>query len=138
MEYYNASKYGSRKCSCNCGHTHDSKKEAERCDELHILLDADEISDLKIQKSYLIIPVIHKTLDTGSVYKKGVRKGQKRYKQVTDERATYYIADFVYFDTKLNKTVIEDTKGMRTKEYILKRKLMKQQYCNDDTIFIET
>lgn len=138
MDYYPFSKYGARKCSCNCGHTHDSRKEAERCDELHILLAAGEISDLKIQESYLIIPAIYKTVDTGSVYKKGNRKGQKRFKQVTDEKAAYYIADFVYFDTRLNRTVIEDTKGMKTKEYILKRKLMKQQYCNDDTIFIET
>lgn len=134
----NYSKYGAGKTVCYHGHTHDSRKEAERCNELHILLLSGEIRDLKLQKRYLIIPAIHKTLDTGSVYKKGVRKGQKRYKQVTDERATYYIADFVYFDTKLNKTVIEDTKGMRTKEYILKRKLMKQQYCNDNMIFIET
>ena len=39
------------------------------------------------------------------------------------ERACTYIADFVYFDEKGN-LVVEDTKGMRTDTYIIKRKLM--------------
>lgn len=39
------------------------------------------------------------------------------------ERACKYIADFVYTDANGNK-VVEDTKGYRTKEYIIKRKLM--------------
>ena len=33
-----------------------------------------------------------------------------------------YIADFVY--KKNGETIVEDTKGVRTKEYIVKRKLM--------------
>lgn len=132
------SKYGAGKTVCCHGHKHDSRKEAERCDELYILLLAGEIKDLKLQERYLIIPALYKTIDTGRVYLNGRKKGQKRFKQVTEEQAAYYIADFVYFDTKLNRTVIEDTKGMRTKEYILKRKLMKQQYCDENTIFLET
>ena len=40
------------------------------------------------------------------------------------ERAVTYIADFVYTDVKTGEKVVEDTKGMRTKEYILKRKMM--------------
>ena len=39
------------------------------------------------------------------------------------ERAVSYKADFVYSDADGN-TVVEDTKGIRTKEYIIKRKLM--------------
>ena len=38
------------------------------------------------------------------------------------ERAAHYIADFVYMED--GKKVVEDTKGFRTKDYILKRKLM--------------
>lgn len=34
------------------------------------------------------------------------------------------IADFVYTDNASGQTVVEDTKGVRTKEYIIKRKLM--------------
>ncbi|MFX7845371.1 hypothetical protein ABTK14_24240 [Acinetobacter baumannii] len=37
------------------------------------------------------------------------------------------MADFVYKDANGN-TVVEDTKGVRTKEYILKRKLMLRVY----------
>ena len=39
------------------------------------------------------------------------------------EREVAYIADFVYTDSDGN-TVVEDTKGFRTPEYIIKRKLM--------------
>jgi hypothetical protein len=38
------------------------------------------------------------------------------------ERRCVYVADFVY--TEDGKKVVEDTKGMRTKEYVIKRKLM--------------
>ena len=40
------------------------------------------------------------------------------------ERACSYIADFVYTDCKTGQTIVEDTKGMRTREYVIKRKLM--------------
>lgn len=40
------------------------------------------------------------------------------------EREVKYIADFTYRTRKDYKLVVEDTKGMKTKEYILKRKLM--------------
>lgn len=42
------------------------------------------------------------------------------------ERKCSYIADFVYWDGF--EMVVEDTKGMRTKEYIIKRKLMLYKY----------
>lgn len=38
-----------------------------------------------------------------------------------------YVADFVYKDEN-GEEVVEDVKGMRTKEYIIKRKLMLWQY----------
>jgi hypothetical protein len=40
------------------------------------------------------------------------------------ERECSYKADFVYFDIEANKTIVEDTKGFRTPEYKIKRKLM--------------
>ena len=40
------------------------------------------------------------------------------------ERPCTYVADFVYKEG--GKTVVEDTKGFRTKDYIIKRKLMLQ------------
>ena len=43
-------------------------------------------------------------------------------KNKTVERPVTYIADFVYFED--GKKVVEDTKGLKTREYIIKRKLM--------------
>jgi hypothetical protein len=43
------------------------------------------------------------------------------------ERPVKYVADFVY-TTEDGLQVVEDTKGVRTKEYIIKRKLMLWQY----------
>ena len=43
------------------------------------------------------------------------------------ERECSYIADFVYTDRDGN-TVVEDTKGVRTKEYVIKRKLMLERF----------
>lgn len=60
----------------------------------------------------------------------------QRFQNMPNERAVTYIADFVYIENGL--TVIEDTKGMKTKDYIIKRKLVKQKYCTDGkTIFRE-
>lgn len=96
-------KYHSKKTTLN-GIKFDSKKEARRYAELRLLEKAGVITDLKLQVKFEIIP-----------------------KQET-ERAAHYIADFVYFEN--GKTIIEDTKGFKTPEYILKRKLMKLKYPN--------
>jgi len=42
------------------------------------------------------------------------------------ERACFYIADFVYSQDR--KVIVEDTKGFKTKDYIIKRKLMLHKY----------
>ena len=96
------SKYHSRKITVG-GETFDSKKEYNRWTELALLQRAGQISDLKRQVKFELIPS----------QKIGGR---------TAERACAYIADFVYTDN--GKTVVEDTKGFKTKEYIIKRKLM--------------
>ena len=113
-------KLHARKTFCAQGHLHDSKLEALRCNELNLLAAAGRIKDLRIQEAYLLIPPM-------------------KYGGPTEnERKCEYIADFVYFDNDLEKTVIEDSKGHRTPEYIIKRKLVKQLYCNEDTVFIES
>lgn len=110
-------KYGAKKAVCCQGHTHDSKAESYRCDLLHLKQRKGLISDLRVQVKYLLIPA-------------------QRFQNMPNERAVTYIADFVYIENGL--TVIEDTKGMKTKDYIIKRKLVKQKYCTDGkTIFRE-
>lgn len=97
-------KYKNRKIVVD-GEKFDSMKELGRWQELRLLQMVNGITDLCRQKEFILIPA-QKDPETGR----------------TLERACKYIADFVY--TENGKTVVEDTKGIRTKEYIIKRKLM--------------
>lgn len=101
-------KYHNRKTIVN-GHTFDSKKEANRYSELLLLERAGAIHDLRTQVKYVLIPS-QRSKETGKVV----------------ERECSYKADFVY--TEGGETVVEDVKGFRTKEYIIKRKLMLHVY----------
>jgi len=51
----------------------------------------------------------------------GVKGGVKKGKVI--EKECSYIADFVYNDED-GDLIVEDTKGIKTKDYIIKRKLM--------------
>lgn len=111
-------KYKSKKVIVN-GITFDSKKEAKRYSELLLLEKAGAISDLKRQVKYILIPAQREF--TNEIYKKGIKKGQFKPGKLL-ERECAYIADFEYIEN--GKIVVEDTKGFRTKDYIIKRKLM--------------
>ena len=111
----NDSKYHSQKIEID-GLSFDSRKEARRYQELMLLEACGEISDLQRQVKYVLIPA-QREPDTI-----GPRGGRKRGKVI--ERECAYIADFVYRDNSTGSTVVEDTKGMRTTEYIIKRKLL--------------
>lgn len=113
----NRSKYGAKKVTVD-GITFDSKKEANRYRELKLLEKAGKISGLQLQAKFVLIPPQYEP--TGELYKKGEKKGQPKMRLV--ERECSYLADFVYKEN--GETVVEDSKGMRTKEYIIKRKLM--------------
>lgn len=84
---------------------YDSRKEHRRANELRLLQRAGLISDLQEQVAFELIP--SQRGDDGKVV----------------ERACVYVADFVYKD-KDGRQVVEDTKGVRTDAYIIKRKLM--------------
>lgn len=110
---YRSDKYNARKIKDIDG-TFDSKKEFRRWRELQMLEKAGHIKDLKRQVKYVLIPAQREPEQSGP------RGGRKPGKVI--ERECSYIADFVYC---LNgKTVVEDTKGVRTPEYKIKRKLM--------------
>ena len=66
-----------------------------------------------------VIPV-----DTCTIRAKCGKDFKNRPTRVLLERPCSYVADFVYTDKATGQTVVEDTKGVRTKEYIIKRKLM--------------
>lgn len=107
-------KYGNQKIVSD-GEVFDSKKEYRRWKELILLLKAGEISKLQRQVKYVLIPAQREPDIRGP--RGGIRPGK------LIEREVAYIADFVYVD-KDGQTVVEDCKGLRTKEYILKRKMM--------------
>ena len=114
--YGNLRKYGNSKI-CVDNIMFDSKREAMRYCELKTLEAAGQIKDLQLQKEYELIPAQYE--DTVREWQKG-----RKCKPKCLERAVKYKADFVYIDTETGAIVVEDTKGMRTKEYIIKRKLM--------------
>lgn len=88
------------------GHVFDSRKEYRRYQELKLMEKAGLIEGLQMQVKYTLIP------------------SQKDERGKLIERPCIYVADFVYFDTEQNREVVEDTKGVKTKDYIIKRKLM--------------
>lgn len=91
-----------------------SKKEAKRKFELELAERAGIISDLRCQVPYELIPTQRWPDTVGP--RGGIIKGKVR------ENSCVYRADFVYI--RDGKLVVEDCKGFRTKEYIIKRKLM--------------
>lgn len=105
------------------GKTFDSKREADRYDDLVLLEKQGVIQNLEWQKEYLLIPAQYKTVEQYG--KHGTRIKDKR---ILLERKVTYIADFVY--EKDGETVVEDSKGYRNPssapyaKFVLKRKLM--------------
>ena len=114
-------KYGNKKVFAD-GLLFDSKKEAARYRELLLLAHAGEITDLKTQVPYELIPAAYETYERYGKNGKRLKDGQRCI-----EKAVTYIADFVYKDMDGN-TVVEDTKGVKTKDYIIKRKLLLDRY----------
>ena len=106
MKYGN--KYGNRKVIVD-GIEFDSKKEANRYVELKLLQRAGKICELQLQKEFELLP------------------SQKIDGKVV-ERAVKYKADFYYLQD--GRVVVEDTKSdaTKTKDYIIKRKLLLWRY----------
>ena len=99
-------KYRNRKITYN-GKIFDSKAEYKRYKELLMLEKCGVIKNLQRQIEYELIP------------KQKLIRPVKGHKS---ERKAVYIADFVY--EKNGEVIVEDVKGIRTSDYILKRKLM--------------
>lgn len=126
MYYRNKSnnKYHNKKTYTSDGILHDSRHEAERWSELLLLQRAGKIRDLERQVRFELVPAYFEELYTGEFYQRGARKGELKKKRVCVEKSVVYVADFVYTDNNTAEQVVEDAKGDRTKEYIIKRKLM--------------
>ena len=111
-------KYGNRKIERD-GMIFDSIKESNRHRDLSLLEKAGKIENLQRQVKYVLIPAQKEPDSVGK--RGGIKKGK------TIEKECAYIADFTYSirdDGGNLIEVVEDTKGFRTKDYIIKRKLM--------------
>lgn len=115
INFHQTNKYQAKRAMID-GKTFDSLREMRRYQELRLLENSGTIKDLRCQEPYQLQPP----------YK------NKEGKHV---REIVYIADFVYFDQQKGMTV-EDVKGFRTKEYIIKRKIFCYQH--PEITFIET
>lgn len=91
------SKYGNKKTVVD-GIKFDSRSEAVRWTVLKTMQSAKIISNLQRQVRYKLI--------------------------VNGQLVTTYVADFVYMDLH-GKQVVEDVKGVRTREFIMKANLLK-------------
>lgn len=89
----------------------DSKAEANRYIELKLLEKSGKISDLELQPKF---ELQEKYINN---------KGEK-------VRAITYKADFCYLEG--NKIIVEDVKGVETKEFKIKRKLFENKYRDID------
>lgn len=104
-------KYRNTKCEHN-GIKFDSQKERSRWFHLIQFEAAGAIRELRLQVSFVLTE--RRQRDDG-----------------TWERASKYVADFVYFDVASGKQVVEDVKSIATRKnrtYIQKRKQMLDKH----------
>ena len=94
--------------------TFDSEKEARRFGELRMRRQFGDVRDLRLQVNF--------TLQEGFTTAAGERV-----------RPIVYRADFTYQERTPSgwRTVVEDVKGARTKEYAMKRKMMLEKFGVD-------
>lgn len=95
----------------------DSKREARYYLYLKQLEKDGKISDLRRQVPYELVPAVWRD---EVVHLKTKDKTVRRQVQ----RPITYVADFVYVDASDGSTKVVDAKGLRLKDYILKKKMM--------------
>ncbi len=98
----------------------DSKKEADYYLFLKQLEKVGEISNLRLQVPFEVIP---------AVYGRRVKhlKTKDKIEPYCVQKSTHYVADFVYIVTKSGEQVVVDVKSPITRknpEYRLKKKMM--------------
>lgn len=90
-------KYRAIKTPCAGGHTHDSKAEAARCDDLRALEEAGHIAELEYQPEFRV--------------------------EIGGKLVCKYRADFAWW--KGEARIVEDVKGVTTPVFNLKKKLVE-------------
>lgn len=115
-------KYHNKKITTLDNEVFDSKGEYVAWKQLQYQERAGLIKDLHRQVKFELIPAQYEKPENAII------KNAKNKKPKLLERSCSYIADFVYTDISTNKLVVCDFKGIKTPEYIIKRKLMLYIY----------
>lgn len=102
--YWNKRKYGNVPDVVD-GIRFASKREAHRYCELKLLEKAGELEALQLQPRFPL--------------------------KVNGTLVCTYVADFSYHDVKTGNMVIEDAKGVKTREFILKSKLFRALHSRE-------
>lgn len=106
-------KFGAKKTECQHGHLHDSAREATRCSELHLLQRAGEIEDLRVWPQFWFI----------------INGQQVKH---ANGRRVGFKPDFAYVDRKTGADVVEDSKGFRTPDYVLRSAIFRALFPTID------
>lgn len=124
-------KYGAKRCEID-GYRFDSLAEGRRYEELRLLLLGGQIRSLVVHPRFaLYAPVF------GSDYQApdadeaplNLKLCEGEYgPRCWARRIGYYTADFAYEQAPKWQAVIEDVKGVRTRDYILRKKLIAATY----------
>lgn len=123
--------YGNRQSKYNAKRVggFDSKKEKRRWEELKLRERAGEITDLRRQVKYVLIPAQREWCN--EIYTKGRKKGHFKPGRLLEKECAYF-ADFCYTDVNSGHLVVEDVKGYRGgaayEVFKIKRKLMLKEY----------
>ncbi len=102
-------KYGAKKTACQHGHLHDSRREAVRCNELHLLQRAGNIQALTIQPKYEF-----------------AINGD--WLMMLNGQRAKYTPDFSYIEN--GRQIAEDTKGMVTEAFRLRAALFRHLFAD--------
>ena len=100
-------KYRAKPTVCAHGHKHASKREAARCDQLHLLQKAGKISDLEVEPTF-------KFVIDGKPLLMGNRQQAK------------YRPDFIYVEN--GRYVAEEVKGMVVRDFPLRAALFRHLF----------
>ena len=111
MEASKRPKYNARKITVD-GIVFDSQAEANRYGELKLMVKARQITNLQLQPSFILQDSY-------------TRDGKK-------VRPIEYRGDFAYYEKGGSRLIVEDVKGTRTREYLLKKKLLLFRYPEID------
>jgi hypothetical protein len=102
-------KFRAIRTDCLHGHRHDSKTEAARCNELHDEQATGLISDIIVHPKYYF-------------HINGVELKHPKGRRIG------ITADWAYLDNTTGATVVEDRKGVRTRDYVLRVAIFRALY----------